>query len=134
MRVVWAGGEPDRALNARLCVPGDVDATGTFDILELAELGRHARCAVTNDSGPMHVLAASGIPVYALFGPSDWRRNHALGQAERVFACVDYDPRHAGQVCGECLASVGADTVFARLQQDGVLAVGEGTGLQTSKP
>jgi hypothetical protein len=114
---------PIYALNASLRNDGDVDATGLFDILELAEVGRSARCAVTNDSGPMHVLAAANIPVYALFGPSDWRRNHALGQADRVFACVDYDTRHAGAACADCLAAVSAEIVFARLLADGVLNV-----------
>jgi ADP-heptose:LPS heptosyltransferase len=123
MRIVWLGSEPERALNASLCKDGDADATGQFDILELAEVGRSARCAVTNDSGPMHVLAAANIPVYALFGPSDWRRNHALGQADRVFACVDYDARYTGAACADCLPAMSAEVVFARLVADGMLNV-----------
>ena len=118
---VWLGAGPDRARNAALSGAGDIDATAAFDILELAECGRHARFAVTNDSGPMHVLATAGIPVFGLFGPSDWRRNHALGQGNRVLACVDFDPRFGGHAEGDCLAAISVDAVWSRLQTDGLV-------------
>ena len=115
LRIVWLGGPPERALNAQLAAADDCDATAAFDILALAELGRHARFAVTNDSGPMHVLSAAGIPVFGLFGPSDWRRNHALGQAARVIACVEVDPRYTGQRSADCLGAVSVEHVWSRL-------------------
>ncbi len=121
--VAWLGGPDDRALNRTLCARGGgLDATGAFDIVALAELGRRARFAVTNDSGPMHVLSAAGIPVFGLFGPSDWRRNHALGQAARVIACVELDPAHAGQRAADCLGAVDVDTVWARLAAEDLVA------------
>ncbi len=119
--VVWLGGPDDRTLNAELVRAGGVDTCGLFDIGELAELGRHARFAVTNDSGPMHVLSAAAIPVFGLFGPSDWRRNHALGQRQHVIACVDIDPNWRGQRSGDCLAGVSVEVVWSRLAAAGVL-------------
>lgn len=119
--LAWLGAEAERELNASLCTAGDLDATAAFDILALAELGRRACFAVTNDSGPMHVLSAAGIPVFGLFGPSDWRRNHALGQAERVIACVEVVPGYAGAASGDCLAALDAGAVWARLGAAGVL-------------
>ena len=113
--VVWLGAAPDRARNGELARSGGIDATDVFTLAELAELGRHAACAVTNDSGPMHVLSAAGIPVLGLFGPSDWRRNHALGQAAHVIACVDYEPRYAGARSGDCLGSISVEIVWSRL-------------------
>ncbi|MGE0859067.1 MAG: glycosyltransferase family 9 protein [Gammaproteobacteria bacterium] len=109
--VVWLGGDEDRALNAahaRLC---GIDASSALSLVELAEVGRHARFAVTNDSAPMHVLAASGIPVFGLFGPSDWRRTHALGQADNVIACApgEHD-----------LATLSVDQVWLRLAAAGL--------------
>jgi heptosyltransferase-2 len=39
------------------------------------------RCTllVTNDTGPMHIAAAFGVPVVAIFGPTDWRTTSPFG-------------------------------------------------------
>jgi len=88
--IVWVGGPDDFNINKRLCLKIGLNATNIFDVVELAELGRNANFAVTNDSGPMHILSASGIPVFGLFGPSSKNKNHALGQKERALSIQDY--------------------------------------------
>lgn len=113
---VWIGAATERAANRQLSTnAGGIDASGAFSINELAELGRSARFAVTNDSGPMHVLAASGIPVFGLFGPSDWRRNHPLGQADNVIACVETCAEFAGARTAPCLDRIPVELVWQRL-------------------
>ncbi len=102
LAVVWLGGAEDRQGNAALAAQTGIDATGAFRLAEIVAFGRHARFAVTNDSGPMHLLSASGIPVFGLFGPSDWRRNHALGQGERA-------------ITAERLSAISVDDVWSRL-------------------
>ena len=82
--IIWVGSEDDVQLNQVLSEKTGIDATGIFTVPQLVELGHHACFAVTNDSAPMHILSCSGIPVFSLFGPTDWRRNHALGQKDRV--------------------------------------------------
>ena len=117
---VWLGGEAERELNAELSENvGGIDASNEFSIVEIAALARSARFAVTNDSGPMHAIAASGIPIFALFGPSDWRRNHALGQRDTVLACVEHCGAHRGQKTADCLAELSADFVWSRIQASG---------------
>ncbi|HEV8255037.1 MAG TPA: lipopolysaccharide heptosyltransferase II [Vicinamibacteria bacterium] len=37
---------------------------------------------VSNDSGPMHLAAALGVPVVAVFGPTDWRETAPAGPGE----------------------------------------------------
>ena len=119
---IWIGGPDDATENQRLCaIAGGFDATATFSLPALAQLARHARFAVTNDSGPMHVLAASGIPVFGLFGPSDWRRNHALGQREHVIACVECVEEFRGRITAECLDQISCEMVWNRLGNSGVL-------------
>jgi len=44
---------------------------GQLELLELAELYRQCTIVITNDTGPMHLAAAVGTPVIALFGPTD---------------------------------------------------------------
>ena len=44
---------------------------GKTSLLELAALMKRCRLFIGNDAGPMHVAAAVGCPVVALFGPSD---------------------------------------------------------------
>lgn len=41
---------------------------------------------VTNDSGPMHLAAALGVPCVALFGPTDKRRTAPAGPGHWVFS------------------------------------------------
>jgi ADP-heptose:LPS heptosyltransferase len=126
LTVVWVGGEDDRDVNRRLAKLVGVDATAAFSYSELAGLGRHAVFAVTNDSGPMHVLAASRLPVYAFFGPTDWRASHALGQQQNVLSNpVPCSPCHL-PVCPPehqhvCLQDITPGQVLARLQKDGLL-------------
>jgi ADP-heptose:LPS heptosyltransferase len=120
---VWLGAGADRPLNALLAQTVGIDATDAFSIPQLAELARHARFAITNDSGPMHVLSAAAIPVYGLFGPTDWRRCHAMGQRERSLsnnapcvACARTDRATASD--HSCLRGISAEYVFYRLRQD----------------
>ena len=123
---VWIGGPADADINAPLAEAVGADATGAFSLLELAALGEQARFAVTSDSGPMHVLSGAGIPVYAFFGPTDWRRSHAVGNAERVLRHpVPCSPCHL-PVCPPdkhhaCLDQLSVETVVDRLERDGLL-------------
>jgi ADP-heptose:LPS heptosyltransferase len=109
---VAAGANQDAEINRELAAAGAIDATGDFTLPQLVEVGRYARAAVTNDSGPMHVLSCAAIPVYGLFGPTDWRRTHAVEQADRVIA--------AGP-CPTPLAALSAETVLRRLKADGLI-------------
>jgi predicted lipopolysaccharide heptosyltransferase III len=44
---------------------------GQISLLQLAALVQRALLFVGNDAGPMHIAAAMGTPVVALFGPTD---------------------------------------------------------------
>jgi len=47
--------------------PSTIDLTGRTSLPELTELTRLARVAIGNDTGPMHLAAASGCPSVVLF-------------------------------------------------------------------
>jgi len=126
LHIVWIGSEDERSLNARLAAHAGVDATAGFGLAELMALAAQALFAVSNDSGPMHVLSAAGLPVYALFGPTDWQRSHAAGQAGRVlFRKVSCSPCYL-PVCPPqrqrvCMQGITPATVMQRLATDGML-------------
>jgi 3-deoxy-D-manno-octulosonic-acid transferase/heptosyltransferase-1 len=51
-----------------------VNASGETTLKELACLFQRSQLVITTDSGPMHIAAAMGAPVVALFGPTaPWR-------------------------------------------------------------
>ena len=118
--IVWIGGPDDTALNYRLASKVCIDATNSFTILELAELGRKANFAVANDSGPMHILSASGIPIFGLFGPSSKQKNHAIGQGNRALTVVeDWNP--SLRLSETSLSRLSLDAVIYKIREDGLL-------------
>lgn len=122
LQCVWTGAADDRAVNDYLSRHVGIDATGRFGILQLYLLGKDALFAVTNDSGPMHIFAAAGLPVFSFFGPTNWIRNHAAGQASRVFTQnAECSPCFSG-TCPTarqhiCLDSIEPDDVFSTIQR-----------------
>lgn len=46
-------------------------ATGHFSIGQLAAAMKACSLIITNDSGPMHVAISQGVPIVALYGPSN---------------------------------------------------------------
>jgi heptosyltransferase-1 len=49
------------------------------NVAGLVALERRASLVVGGDTGPMHLAAALGVPVVALFGPTDPLRNGPWG-------------------------------------------------------
>jgi len=105
------------AIRSRCATP-PVDFSGKLSLKMLAALAGRAKLFVGVDSAPMHIAAAMGTPVVALFGPS--------GETEwgpwKVPHLVVASSRHACRPCGndgcgggkvsECLASISVEAVF----------------------
>jgi heptosyltransferase-3 len=99
------------------------DLSGQLTLREMAALTARARLFVGVDSAPMHIAAAVGTPVVALFGPSGekewgpWRVKH------RVVASHEYPCRPCGNDgCGggkvsECLTRLPVDRVHAAINE-----------------
>jgi heptosyltransferase-2 len=62
------------------------DLVGRSTLPALAGVLTHCRALVTNDSGAMHLAAAAGVAVTAVFGPTDERATRPLGAAHVVIA------------------------------------------------
>ena len=62
-------------------VPQAINLCGKTSMVQLAELGRNAALAVGNDTGPMHVIAATSCPAIVLFShASDPARCAPIGK------------------------------------------------------
>jgi heptosyltransferase II len=86
-RIAILGGASERACAEEIAcamrAPVRVLA-GETSLAELVGVLATTRLLVTNDSGPMHVAAALGTPLVALFGPTDWRETAPQGERCRV--------------------------------------------------
>jgi heptosyltransferase II len=77
---------------AKVAGPGLLRAVGRTEHLgALIGLLARARLVVTNDTGPMHVAAALGTPVLALFGATDPRVSAPRGPG-RIQVVMDPEP------------------------------------------
>jgi heptosyltransferase-1 len=83
-------------------------------ISELVSLTRRASLFVGGDTGPMHLAAALKIPIVALFGPTDPKRNGPYGTRNVVLrsgaSATSY--RHVSRV-DEGLQSIAGSEVIA---------------------
>jgi heptosyltransferase-1 len=71
-KVVWAGNNflPDRGAFPEAQF---MNLTGNTSLMSLPALVKKADWVICNDSGPMHLAAALGVKVFAIFGPTDPR-------------------------------------------------------------
>ena len=70
-KIVLIGGREEALRSGELCRGlAVIDLTGKTTLLELAGLLKRSRLLVTVDSGPMHLAAALGRPVLAIFRKS----------------------------------------------------------------
>ena len=61
-----------------------VDATGNIPLRKSAALIAHSAKLICNDSGPMHIAAAVGTPIVAVFGPTDPMKLAPRGPKHRI--------------------------------------------------
>lgn len=82
MGVILTGSREDEPLAEAIIAglhPMPLSLVGRLTLKQLAALLREVDLLVTVDSGPMHIAAAEGAPVVALFGPTDPLRTGPLG-------------------------------------------------------
>jgi ADP-heptose:LPS heptosyltransferase len=83
-----------------------IDLTGRVDLLTAFACLKRARLFIGNDSGAMHLAAASGCPTIGLFGPSDeqlyapWGENTRVVRGPRTYEQIRAtDPRFTQVLC-----------------------------------
>ena len=88
-----------------------------LDLAGLAAVLSHLDLLITNDTGPMHLAAALGVPCVALFGPTDPRRTAPAGAGHHVLYrdlwCSPCFRRRCPLVYHGCLRGIEVEEVAA---------------------
>lgn len=118
-RVILLGSAKDAEVGAEIVAlaPGVIDLTGATRLEDAIDLLSAARLAVTNDSGLMHVAAAVGTPIVAVYGSTSAENTPPLSpDAEIVTLSLPCSPCHE-KVCPlghlDCLETLTPERVLA---------------------
>jgi len=116
-----AGDQPLGEIISRAAPERCRNLCGETSLPEMIEWVRLCDLMVTNDTGPMHVAAALGKPLVALFGPTEPRRTGPYGQLENVLRidlpcspCLKSDCHF--EKPEECLRALSPATVFKKIR------------------
>ncbi len=123
--IVLTGTTDDRPYVEQVAalLPSDIrviDVAGAMDLAVFGAVLEQLHVLVTGDTGPMHLAAAVGTPIVAIFGPSDPRRYGPLSKRARVITAdlwcrpcnrVRIPPARCSAGVPDCLNFIGVDTV-----------------------
>jgi heptosyltransferase I len=129
--VLWGPGEETLA---QAVVEASTDAASLApptEIADLVELSRAADLMVSGDTGPVHIAAAVGTPIVAIYGPTDPARNGPWAPEDLIVSrfeecdchyqrqCrrIEGGTRDAGVADRWCLESISVAEVTAAIQQ-----------------
>lgn len=125
--VAITGAPDERAAAERLaaaCGARCLSFAGHSKLAELPALYAQAALMVTNDSGPAHFAAASGLPTIVLFGPETPHLYKPLGSARAIYAGLACSPcvsahNHRKTACTDnvCMQAITVDEVFAAVAE-----------------
>ena len=119
--VVILGGPEDRGQTeciTKLIQPNQViDLVGKVDLLTAGAVLRECALFVGNDSGLMHIAAASGVATLGLFGPSreenyaPWGSRSAIVRTQESYDELVSKPGYNHRITGSLMDSLTVDAV-----------------------
>jgi 3-deoxy-D-manno-octulosonic-acid transferase/heptosyltransferase-1 len=121
-KVIFTGSKQDRGSIDKI-IHGmskkPINLTGRTSLKELAYL--YSKCAllITTDTGPMHIAAAMGCPVVALFGPTAPWRTGPYGKVHRVIRDETECSPCFKKSCSHmtCMKNITAEKVFDTVKE-----------------
>jgi len=127
--VVAVTGAPSERQEAEALVqaagPRCISLAGKTKLAELPALYAHASLMVSNDSGPAHFAAASGLRTIVLFGPETPRLYQPLGPSRAIYAGLACSPcvsahNHRKTACTDnvCMQAISVDEVYAVVAEE----------------
>ena len=121
VRIAVFGGVGERGIARPVlqAIPSErcIDFVGTVDILTAAACLNRCDLFIGNDSGLMHIAAATGTPTLGLFGPSQpvhyapWGPHCAVAETEIPYADLFSAPGFDHRTAGSLMTSLSVDRV-----------------------
>jgi heptosyltransferase-2 len=120
--LLGAPADRDAGREIESSLPSDVRAInliGRTDLREFAGVLARCRAFVSNDSGGMHLAAAMGVPVTAIFGPTDERVTAPLGEHDVLVHQVFCRPCMLRDcpIDHRCMKGISVDSVAAAVSR-----------------
>ena len=118
--VLWGPGEAPLAQAVIDASQGAARLAPPTTIADLLELAREAALMIAGDTGPLHIAAAAGTPIVAIFGPTDPARNGPWATDDVVVSRHGVCACHYQRRCRQakwCLDEVAVAEVTAAIQQ-----------------
>ena len=120
--LVGAGADREAGRAIESTLPPDVrvlNLIGRTDLRLLIGVLARCRAFVSNDSGAMHLAAAAGVPVTAIFGPTNERATAPLGEHDVLLEPVFCRPCMLREcpIDHRCMKRISSDAVFASVSR-----------------
>jgi heptosyltransferase I len=120
IKVVFTGGEKEPIDKITSAMTTEkINLGGQTSLPELACLYGKAKMVISTDSGPMHLAAAAGTPVIALFGPTDPARTGPYGSGHTVIRTqLPCSPCFLKKcTTRKCMEDISVERVFAAVEK-----------------
>ena len=129
LQAVIVGGRNDADLGEKICQLAQghcASLCGKTSLSDLMALMGHFKLFITNDSGPMHIATAFGVPTLGIFGPTTRELGFfPYGSDSRVIEVKGLSCRpcalHGGKKCPKghfkCMRLITVDDVFNTVKE-----------------
>jgi heptosyltransferase-1 len=114
--VIWGPGEEGMAAIVVGASRGAADVAPPTNIVDLFAISRRAKLMIAGDTGPLHIAAAVGTPLVALFGPTFAERNGPWSAADVTISRASRCSCHYERKCRllqPCIDDIAVDEVVA---------------------
>jgi heptosyltransferase-2 len=116
------GSDKDAEISAKICSQSEIiDLAGKTSLGEVIDLLSYCEITVSNDSGLMHVAAATGSNVVAIYGSSDPGFTPPMTSSARIINLgLDCSPcfkRECPLGHTNCLVKLGPDMVMDAIKR-----------------
>lgn len=124
--VIVFGGQDDQDAVAEIISGVNSEKVSTFvgdNLRQFMALLSYCRLLICNNSGPLHLASALGIPTISFMGPTDKIRWHPLGEHNFVFRmdhldCIGCESAFCHIQSHLCMNGISAESVYEKISND----------------